>query len=101
MHSYDQLVREIVDAGVRGYLAKSDSDRDLVIAVEALAKHRPFLLPCEAPKKYHMRAKGVWVFTGVRVWTKLYPGGVPVYPRLRSISPVSSTQRMLLDQQND
>jgi RNA polymerase sigma factor (sigma-70 family) len=45
MHSSDQLMREIVDAGVRGYLAKSDSDRDLVTAVEALAKHRPFFSP--------------------------------------------------------
>ena len=42
MHYSDQLIREIVDAGVRGYIMKSDSDRDLIIAVEALAKHKPF-----------------------------------------------------------
>jgi len=34
MHYSDQLIREIVDAGVRGYIVKSDSDRDLIIAVE-------------------------------------------------------------------
>ena len=34
IHSSEQLIRNIVDAGVRGYVAKSDSDRDLVIAVE-------------------------------------------------------------------
>ena len=42
MHYSDQLIREIVDAGVRGYIVKSDSDRDLIIAVETLAKHKPF-----------------------------------------------------------
>ena len=42
MHYSDQLIREIVDAGVRGYIVKSDSDRDLITAVEALAKHKPF-----------------------------------------------------------
>jgi DNA-binding NarL/FixJ family response regulator len=45
MHYSDQLIREIVDAGVRGYIVKSDSDRDLIIAVETLAKHQPFFTP--------------------------------------------------------
>jgi DNA-binding NarL/FixJ family response regulator len=42
LHYSDQLIREIVDAGVRGYIVKSDSERDLVIAVETLARHKPF-----------------------------------------------------------
>jgi DNA-binding NarL/FixJ family response regulator len=42
LHFTDQLVREIVDAGVRGYILKSDTDRDLLSAVEALAHHRSF-----------------------------------------------------------
>ncbi len=45
MHYSDQLIREIVEAGVRGYIVKSDSDRDLVIAVETLAKRKPFFTP--------------------------------------------------------
>ena len=45
MHYSDQLVRDVVEAGVRGYVVKSDSDRDLVVAVEALAKHKPFFTP--------------------------------------------------------
>jgi DNA-binding NarL/FixJ family response regulator len=45
MHYSDQLIREIVEAGVRGYIVKSDSDRDLTIAVEALSKHKPFFTP--------------------------------------------------------
>lgn len=42
LHFSDQLVREIVEAGVRAYIMKSDADRDLVSAVEALSNHRPF-----------------------------------------------------------
>src|SRR6202140_638007 len=45
MHYSDQLIREIVDAGVRCYIVKSDSDRDLIIAVETLARHKPFFTP--------------------------------------------------------
>jgi DNA-binding NarL/FixJ family response regulator len=45
VHYSDQIVREVVDAGIRGYVVKSDSDRDLAIAVEALAKHKPFFTP--------------------------------------------------------
>jgi DNA-binding NarL/FixJ family response regulator len=45
MHFSDQLIREIVEAGVRGYIVKSDSDRDLVTAVKTLANHKPFFTP--------------------------------------------------------
>ena len=45
VHYSDQLVRQIVNAGVRGYIVKSDSDRDLIIAIEALARHKPFFGP--------------------------------------------------------
>jgi DNA-binding NarL/FixJ family response regulator len=41
----DQLIREILEAGIRAYVMKSDSDRDLIIAVETLAKHKPFFTP--------------------------------------------------------
>ena len=40
LHFSDQLVRDIVEAGARAYIMKSDADRDLVSAVEALAIHR-------------------------------------------------------------
>jgi len=45
MHYSDQLIRDILEAGVRGYIVKSDSDRDLLIAVETLANHKPFFTP--------------------------------------------------------
>jgi len=42
MHYSDQIIREVVEAGILGYVTKSESDRDLVLAVEALANHKPF-----------------------------------------------------------
>ena len=45
MHYSDQLIREIVAAGVRGYVVKTDSDRDLLLAVEALGNHKPYFTP--------------------------------------------------------
>ncbi len=41
-HYSDELIREIINSGVRGYVLKTDSDHDLVIAVETLAQHKPF-----------------------------------------------------------
>jgi len=45
LHFSDQLVRDIVAAGARAYITKSDADRDLVSAVEALANRRTFFTP--------------------------------------------------------
>jgi DNA-binding NarL/FixJ family response regulator len=42
MHDSEQLVREVLAAGARGYLLKSDAGHALVSAVEALAQHKPF-----------------------------------------------------------
>jgi len=42
LHYSDQLVREILDAGARGYILKSDATRDLLKAIEALATRRTF-----------------------------------------------------------
>src|ERR1700684_4230330 len=38
LHFSDQLVRDIVEAGARRYIMKSDADKDLVSAVEARAE---------------------------------------------------------------
>jgi DNA-binding NarL/FixJ family response regulator len=45
LHFSDQLVHDIVEAGARGYIMKSDADRDLVAAVEAVAHRRSFFTP--------------------------------------------------------
>jgi DNA-binding NarL/FixJ family response regulator len=42
VHHSEQLILEILKTGARGYIVKSDSDRDLVLAVEALSRHKPF-----------------------------------------------------------
>ena len=36
--------------GARGYVRKSDSDHDVLIAVETLAKHRSFFTRCATEK---------------------------------------------------
>jgi DNA-binding NarL/FixJ family response regulator len=41
-HYSDQIVRDVIGAGIRGYLVKSDSGRDLSTALENLATHRSF-----------------------------------------------------------
>jgi len=42
MHDTDHVVREVLRAGARGFLLKSDAGRDLVAAVEALQQQRTF-----------------------------------------------------------
>lgn len=42
MHDTDNVVREVLRAGARGFLLKSDAGRDLVTAVEALQLQRTF-----------------------------------------------------------
>jgi DNA-binding NarL/FixJ family response regulator len=41
----DQVIREALEAGARGFVLKSDAARDLVSAVEALQRNRMFLTP--------------------------------------------------------
>ena len=42
MHESEQLVRDILAAGARGYLMKSDAARYVVLAVDSLSRHKPF-----------------------------------------------------------
>jgi DNA-binding NarL/FixJ family response regulator len=42
MHESEELVREVLASGARGYLLKSDAGRDLLTAVSALAQKRPY-----------------------------------------------------------
>src|SRR5271154_5909929 len=41
----DQVIREALDAGARGFVLKSDAARDLVSAVDALQRNRMFFTP--------------------------------------------------------
>ncbi|HEX4997664.1 MAG TPA: response regulator transcription factor [Terriglobia bacterium] len=42
MHQSEEVVREVLKAGARGYVLKSDADENLVKAIEALLQHKPF-----------------------------------------------------------
>jgi DNA-binding NarL/FixJ family response regulator len=42
MHDTDALVREVLEAGARGFLLKSDAPQSLIAAVKSLAAHQPF-----------------------------------------------------------
>src|SRR5678816_2469476 len=42
MHETEQLIREVLAAGARGYVLKSDAGRQLTSAVEALSHRKPF-----------------------------------------------------------
>jgi DNA-binding NarL/FixJ family response regulator len=43
MHHSEELMREVLQAGARGYVLKSDADQSLVSAVDSLRQHKPFL----------------------------------------------------------
>lgn len=45
MHDSDLLLREAVEAGVRGYMLKDDADKNLFSAVEALCRHERYFSP--------------------------------------------------------
>src|SRR6187549_2737603 len=42
MHGSDAVIGEVLDAGARAYLLKSDTQQYLISAIEALAVHKPF-----------------------------------------------------------
>jgi DNA-binding NarL/FixJ family response regulator len=43
MHHSEELARDVLQAGARGYVLKSDADQSLIAAVESLRQHKPFL----------------------------------------------------------
>src|SRR2546422_964156 len=43
MHHSEELARNVLQAGARGYVLKSDADENLIAAVETLRQHKPFL----------------------------------------------------------
>jgi DNA-binding NarL/FixJ family response regulator len=45
MHHSEELARDVLQAGARGYVLKSDADENLIAAVESLRLHKPFLTP--------------------------------------------------------
>jgi DNA-binding NarL/FixJ family response regulator len=43
MHRSEELARDVLRAGARGYIMKSDADENLITAVDTLRQHKPFL----------------------------------------------------------
>jgi DNA-binding NarL/FixJ family response regulator len=42
MHESEQLIRDVLAAGARGYLLKTDAGRDLISAIETVRRHKPY-----------------------------------------------------------
>jgi DNA-binding NarL/FixJ family response regulator len=45
VHESERVVREVLEAGARGYVMKSDADQQLIAAVQALSRHEVFFTP--------------------------------------------------------
>lgn len=45
MHHSEELARNVLQAGARGYILKSDADESLIAGIESLRQHKPFLTP--------------------------------------------------------
>ena len=43
MHHSEELARNVLQVGARGYVLKSDADENLIAAVDSLRQHKPFL----------------------------------------------------------
>jgi len=57
MHETDELVADALSAGAKGFVLKSDPSRQLLAAVEALARHAPFVTPSVADALLLARAR--------------------------------------------
>lgn len=78
LHDSDQVVREVLDAGARGFLLKSDAARDLVAAVEALRHHKNYFTSKIAAMVLENHLKG-------GAATNLLPGRGRLTPREREV----------------
>ena len=58
LHDSEQIAHELLAAGARGYVLKSDAARDLVAAVESLSRHRPFFNDRVGEKALRRAAQG-------------------------------------------
>ena len=76
LHDSEQIVRDVLDAGARGFLLKSDSGCELVAAVDALRRH----------KTYFTSRVAALVLEGyLRGGTPFNPGRSPLTPREREV----------------
>lgn len=76
LHDSDQIVRDVLDAGARGLLLKSDSGRELVAAVDALRRDKTYFTARVAALVLEGYLRGGAPFT---------PGRSPLTPREREV----------------
>jgi DNA-binding NarL/FixJ family response regulator len=60
MHQNEELVRDVLDAGARGYVLKSDAEKYIVTAIEALLQHRPYFTPKVSETLINEFLRGNW-----------------------------------------
>jgi DNA-binding NarL/FixJ family response regulator len=73
MHDSEQVIREVLHAGARGFVLKSDADRDLLAAVEAVAENRHFFASrvAELILREYLTGNTVPAITGKRTVSQL------------------------------
>jgi DNA-binding NarL/FixJ family response regulator len=56
MHDNESLLRDMVNAGARGYVLKSDAQQHLISAVRSLADHKPYFVnqACEGLRETYL-----------------------------------------------
>lgn len=61
MHNTEELIEKTLKAGARGYVLKSDAERDLITALEAVLDNRTFFTPAisESAGEYARHGKGL------------------------------------------
>jgi DNA-binding NarL/FixJ family response regulator len=56
MYEADELLADALASGAKGYVLKSDPSRQLLAAIEALARHAPFVTPSLSDALVHARS---------------------------------------------
>ena len=80
IHKSEHLERELLAAGARGYILKSDDGRDVVTAVDSLRRHRPY---------FTTRVTNMVLETYLRT-------GIPAQPSEFERDPLSPREREIL-----
>src|SRR5262249_1710769 len=78
VYESEQLVEEVLDAGARGYVLKSDASRDLVRAIEELQLNHTFFTS-------RVGQLVLETYLGKRAHGKMKGGSSPLTPREREV----------------
>lgn len=78
VYESEQLVEEVLDAGARGYVLKSDASRDLVRAIEELQRNHTFFTS-------RVGQLVLETYLGKRAHGKMKGGSSPLTPREREV----------------